>query len=98
MLRIHCVSLNLFFLLVFHCTKSQKHHTFPLWGGCIWCESVPLLPLKIRGETVETFIAEAQDKSRNALMKSLEAGFNAFCEQLSNDEMQFDQAQLLNPV
>ena len=54
------------------------------------------LPLKIRGETVENFISEAQDRSRNALAKSLEAGFNAFCEQLSTDQMQYEQTQLLN--
>ena len=92
------MSLNLFFFASFPLHKEPETPPFPFVGGCIWCESVPLLPLKIRGETVETFIAEAQDKSRNALMKSLEAGFNAFCEQLSNDEMQFEQAQLLNPV
>ena len=53
-------------------------------------------PLQIRGETVENFISDAQDRSRNALAKSLEAGFNSFCEQLSNDQMQYEQAQLLN--
>lgn len=52
--------------------------------------------LQIRGETVENFISAAQDRSRNALAKSLEAAFLAFCEQLQSDQMQYTQSQLLH--
>ena len=49
----------------------------------------------MRGESLETFVSEAQDKSRNALTKSKEAAFLAFCEQLQSDQLQYEQHMLV---
>lgn len=52
-------------------------------------------PPEVRGEAMDEFVAEAQDKSRNALSKSLEAAYLAFAEQLASDQMQFEQQKLV---
>ncbi|CAK9106940.1 unnamed protein product [Durusdinium trenchii] len=41
---------------------------------------------RVRGQTVEAFIASSQDKTKNALNRSMEAAFNAFMQQLSEDQ------------
>lgn len=51
--------------------------------------------LKIRGQSVETFIMESQDRTKNALQKSLEAAFGAWAEQLASDQIRFEQNKLL---
>lgn len=51
--------------------------------------------LKIRGQSVETSIMESQDRTKNALQKSLEAAFGAWAEQLASDQIRFEQNKLL---
>lgn len=53
-------------------------------------------PCQVRGHTLEDFVSRAQDKQKNALAKSHEASFNAFCDQLQADQLAFEQEQLLS--
>ena len=46
---------------------------------------------------MDAFVAEHQDRSRNALQKSMEAAFGAFVEELRADQAQF-QSELLSPL
>ena len=50
---------------------------------------------QVKGETVETFIAAAQDRTRNALNNSLLAAFNAWQEQLKGDQVSFESQKIL---
>ncbi|CAK9107180.1 Uncharacterized protein SCF082_LOCUS49906 [Durusdinium trenchii] len=50
---------------------------------------------RVRGQTVEAFIASSQDKTKNALNRSMEAAFNAFMQQLSEDQVTFEQQKIL---
>lgn len=52
-------------------------------------------PRKVKGSTVESFIAEAQDRTRNALATSLSAAFNAWQEQLKADQVSFESDKIL---
>ena len=59
------------------------------------CPSLGCIPwLQLRGQTVESFVAEAQDKTRSALAKSLEAAYLAWEEQVRGDEIKFDAESL----
>jgi hypothetical protein len=51
--------------------------------------------LQIKGQTVEDFICEAQDRSRNARSKSELAAFNSWKEQLLCDQAQFEAERLM---
>ncbi|CAL1142471.1 unnamed protein product [Cladocopium goreaui] len=51
--------------------------------------------LEVRGETVDNFIAEAQDRTRNALASSLTAAFKAWNEQLRSDQVAFQSEKIL---
>ena len=51
--------------------------------------------LKIRGEHIDQYLAENQDRSRNAHQKSLEAAFAAWQEDLKSDETKFDADRIL---
>ena len=44
---------------------------------------------------MDSFVSEHQDRSRNALQKSMEAAFAAFTEELKADQSQFQAEQLL---
>lgn len=46
---------------------------------------------------MEAFIASSQDKTKNALNRSMEAAFNAFMQQLSEDQVTFEQQKILQP-
>ena len=65
----------------------------------VWCavhvnNSPSISWLQLRGQTVESFVAEAQDKTRSALAKSLEAAYLAWEEQVRGDEIKFDAESL----
>ena len=38
---------------------------------------------------------QSQDRSKNAHLKSLEAAFSAWCEQLESDQVQFESDRIL---
>ncbi|CAK9068600.1 Uncharacterized protein SCF082_LOCUS34511, partial [Durusdinium trenchii] len=44
---------------------------------------------KARGETINEYVETHQDRTKNALAKSVEAAFQAWCEELRADESQF---------
>ena len=63
-----------------------------------FCELEILSPtylLQMRGECVENFITSAQDRSKNAHVKSMQAAFAAWVEQLRSDEVQFESQQIM---
>ena len=45
--------------------------------------------LQVRGECVDDFIAQAQDRTRNAQTKSIQAAWNMWKEQLMADQVTF---------
>jgi hypothetical protein len=49
----------------------------------------------VKGETVDNFIAEAQDRTRNALNTSMIAAFRAWQEQLKADQVNFDSEKIM---
>lgn len=51
---------------------------------------------QVKGATVDTFIAEAQDRTRNALNNSMLAAFAAFSEQFKADQIGFEAEQILH--
>ena len=63
---------------------SLELHVYSL---CVW--------LQIRGEHLDTFIAQNQDKSRNAHEKSLQAAFAAWAEDLKADQTKWEAEQIL---
>ena len=56
---------------------------------------LPCLCAKVRGKSLEDFVSANQDRSRNALQKSLEAAYGAWVEQLKGDQTQFEAEQIL---
>lgn len=73
------------------------------WGGSLTLtffflqRCVLLNPLfgKVRGQAVEDFISEAQDRSKNAVSKSLLAAFGAWQEQLFEDETLYESRRIM---
>ena len=51
-------------------------------------------PLQIRGEYVDEFICEAQDRTRNAHAKSVAAAFNVWRELLQADQVTFESERI----
>lgn len=51
--------------------------------------------LKAEGKTLDHYVAEHQDRSRNALAKSTEAAFNSWLEELRADQAQFSSERIL---
>jgi hypothetical protein len=49
----------------------------------------------VRGQTVESFISQSQDRQRNAMQKSVQAAFRAWQEQLASDQVIFEQQQIM---
>ena len=50
-----------------------------------------------QGQAVHEYMASHQDRSRNALAKSVQAAFNSWCEDLKADQAQFVSEKLLWP-
>ena len=50
---------------------------------------------QVRGQCVEEYISEAQDRSKNAMSKSLQAAFGAWCEQLREDQTLFESRKIM---
>lgn len=59
------------------------------WNGCLH------FPLQAEGRTMETYVAEHQDKARNALLKSIQAAYSSWCEDLKADQAQFESEKIL---
>lgn len=59
----------------------------------VW-DRVPFI-LEATGKTMETYVHDHQDKSRNALSKALEASFLAWREELRADQAQFESEKVL---
>lgn len=59
--------------------------------------SCHFLATQAHGKTLEEFVNQHQDKSRNALSKSHEAAFNAWVEELKADQAQFLSEKILYP-
>lgn len=55
-----------------------------------------LVYVQASGRTMESFVHQHQDKSRNALNKAHEASFVAWVEELKADQSQFASEKLLN--
>ena len=51
--------------------------------------------LQIKGETLETFVAQAQSTTKNAVEKSLEAAYQAWEQQLLSDQAVFQNEVIL---
>lgn len=65
-----------------------------LFAWCI-CYVLLFVCFQVKGETLEQFMEDAQDRSRNAREKSLQAGFEAWKEQLRADQMSFQSNQIM---
>ena len=55
-------------------------------------------PVQIRGESVDEFICQAQDRTRNAHSKSLAAAWNVCKELLQADQVAFESDRISTPV
>lgn len=51
---------------------------------------------KAQGQAVQDYLTNHQDRSRNALTKSMRAAFSSWCEDLKADQAQFVQEKLLS--
>jgi len=51
--------------------------------------------LQIKGQSVDDFISQAQDRTRNAKARSELAGFNMWKEQLQSDQVQFEASKIM---
>lgn len=60
--------------------------------------SPPVGALQIRGESVDTFICEAQDRARNAHSKSVAAAWNVWSELLQQDQITFEAERISSHV
>ncbi|CAK9022243.1 Uncharacterized protein SCF082_LOCUS15770 [Durusdinium trenchii] len=60
-------------------------------------ETANLYFQRAQGKSMETFMQDHQDRSRNALTKSMEAAFSSWCESLKADQAQFQAEQILLP-
>ncbi|CAL1150425.1 unnamed protein product [Cladocopium goreaui] len=52
--------------------------------------------LQIKGQSVDDFISQAQDRTRNAKARSELAGFNMWKEQLQSDQVQFEASKIMS--
>ena len=55
-----------------------------------------MLPLQLRGECLEQYVAAAQDTTKNAQSKSLLAAYNCWREQLKADQTMFEAEKTMN--
>lgn len=72
-------------LLVKHC----------LWSPFLIDPIYLLSTLQATGRTMDSYVHEHQDKSRNALNRALEASFQAWIEELRADQAQFTSEKVL---
>ena len=56
---------------------------------CVDCFVADVSPLQAHGKSLSDFVERHQDSSKNALRKSLEAAFAAWCEELRADQAQY---------
>lgn len=52
--------------------------------------------LQVKGEAIDDFIAQAQDRQRNAQSKSLSAAWQMWREQLQGDQIAFESERISN--
>lgn len=52
---------------------------------------------QVKGQEVENFIVAAQDRSKNAHNKSMQAAYSAWVESLRSDQAQFESQRILTP-
>lgn len=52
---------------------------------------------QVKGQEVENFIVAAQDRSKNAHNKSMQAAYSAWVESLRSDQAQFESQRILPP-
>ena len=60
------------------------------------CYHKPSFSLKLRGECLEKYISDAQDVTKNAQSKSLQAAYNCWVQQLKADQVCFESELLSN--
>ena len=82
-------SCSKYIALAYSTSPSANHCSKELW-------IVPV-PTQAAGKSMDNFVAEHQDRSRNALQKSMEAAYGAFLEELRADQVQF-QSELILPL
>ena len=51
--------------------------------------------VQAQGKMVNQYVVEHQDRSKNSMMKSMEAAFLAWCEDVKSDETQFTSDLIL---
>ena len=66
-----------------------------LGGGYRTCLGVNHSPAQVQGQTVEDYMVQAQDRTKNAKAKSELAAWNMWKEQLSSDQCQFESARIM---
>lgn len=50
--------------------------------------------LEVRGEVVDDFIADSQDRQKNAVSRSLAAAYNVWRESLQSDQIKFESEKI----
>ena len=53
-------------------------------------------PAQVQGQSVEDYMVQAQDRTKNAKAKSELAAFNMWKEQLQHDQCQFEAARIMS--
>lgn len=75
--------------------RRTKHIGWISWRVPMANVSTRLDFAQVKGQTIQDFISDAQDRSRNALAKSNQAALRAFLEQLKSDQALFEQESIL---
>ena len=79
-----------------HCSRliwSRGKNLEPDWFSQI-IFTLPGVTLQIRGECVDDFICQAQDRTKNAHAKSVAAAFNVWREMLQSDQITFESDRI----
>ena len=50
--------------------------------------------LEVRGEVVDDFIADSQDRQKNAVSRALAAAYNVWRESLQSDQIKFESEKI----
>ena len=69
---------------------------FFFYRGFLIIPGKKLKPLQAAGKTLDEYMIQHQDRSRNALLKSQEAAFLAWCEELKADQSQYDAESFMS--
>lgn len=67
-------------------------------GTTVWTRTCRFPFFQAHGRALDTFVEEHQDRSKNALQKSLEAAYNSWVEELKADQAQFVADRILTLV